>query len=95
MKVLSCLLALFCATASAVPSAPHMHDASSLAKTDPKVKQTPSFTNKELYNMTKNFFDQFIYPANVKQTASINSTLFSEDVLGRVDVTRTFVGRGR
>jgi len=72
-----------------------MHDAVPLAKTDPKVKQTPSFTNAELYNLTRHFFDQFIYPANLKQSASVNSTLFSEDVLGRVDVTRTFVGRGK
>jgi len=71
-----------------------MHDTLSLAKTNSKVKQTPSFTNAELYNMTRHFFDQFVYPANLKQSASINSTLFSEDVLGRVDATRTFVGRG-
>ncbi|TVY83101.1 hypothetical protein LSUE1_G005917, partial [Lachnellula suecica] len=35
----------------------------------------------------------FIYPANVEQAKSINSTLLAEDAQGRVDITRTFDGR--
>lgn len=46
----------------------------------------PNFKFDELFNMTKHFFDTFIYPANAKEARKINSTLFSEHVLGRVDV---------
>lgn len=50
-----------------------------------------------LYDNNKSVTDPdiVIYPANLEQTASINSTIFSVDVLGRVDATRTFVGRGK
>lgn len=60
---------------------------------NPRINQTPSFTLDELYNLTTAFVEAFMYPNNLAQTASINSTIFSEDVLGRVDVTRTFPGR--
>ncbi|KAG8528622.1 uncharacterized protein KY384_006309 [Bacidia gigantensis] len=52
-----------------------------------------NFTFKELYRMQKKFLDAFIYPANQKEAKKINSTIFSEDVQGRVDITRTFSGR--
>lgn len=55
--------------------------------------QTPSFTYSQLLNLTTTFFDTFVYPNNGAEAKKINSTLFSEDVLGRVDVTRTFNGR--
>jgi len=50
-----------------------------------------SFDN--LYRLTTRFWDNFIYPNNVDQLLSVNSTLFSEDVVGRVDDSRTFRGR--
>lgn len=53
----------------------------------------PVFTFNELYDMTTHFFDQFVYPNNVIQAKSINSTLWAEDVVGRVDATRNFNGR--
>lgn len=56
-------------------------------------EQSPYFTFDELYNMTTGFFDNFMYPNNAVQAKLINSTLFAEDVLGRVDVTRNFNGR--
>lgn len=59
--VLSTLLALSCAVAGAVPSGPHMHEAVSLSKTNTNVKQTPSFTHGELYNLTRHFFDSCLY----------------------------------
>ncbi|KAL9634652.1 MAG: hypothetical protein Q9164_003963 [Protoblastenia rupestris] len=52
-----------------------------------------NFTFNELYQMQKKFLDAFIYPANQVQAEAINSTLFSTDVQGRVDITRTFTGR--
>lgn len=53
----------------------------------------PNFTFDELYSLTTTFLDAYMYPNNSAQALSINSTLFSEDVIGRVDVTRVFVGR--
>jgi hypothetical protein len=48
---------------------------------------------KTLYSLNREFWDRFIYPNNVKEALSVNSTLFSEDVIGRVDDSRTFYGR--
>jgi len=39
------------------------------------------------------FADAFMYPNNTIEAAKINSTLFSENVQGRVDLTSTFDGR--
>lgn len=55
--------------------------------------ETPEFSFAELYNLTTRFFDAYIYPANTQQVKAINSTLFAENILGRVDVTRNFNGR--
>ncbi|KAH8660044.1 hypothetical protein BX600DRAFT_467128 [Xylariales sp. PMI_506] len=51
-----------------------------------------AYTTEQLYDLTTNFWDNFMYPNNCAQSEAINSTLFSEDVLGRIDVTRDFVG---
>ena len=51
------------------------------------------FPVPELYKMTTDFWDAFMYPENCLQAKSINSTLLAEDVQGRIDITRTFVGR--
>lgn len=39
------------------------------------------------------FADAFMYPNNTIEAAKINSTLFSDTVQGRVDLTSTFDGR--
>ncbi|KAH8819704.1 hypothetical protein F5884DRAFT_23627 [Xylogone sp. PMI_703] len=52
-----------------------------------------NFTFDELWNLQVNFLNNYTYPNNVIQAESINSTLFAEDVKGRVDITRTFDGR--
>lgn len=39
------------------------------------------------------FADAFMYPNNTIEASKINSTLFSENVQGRVDLTSTFDGR--
>ena len=39
------------------------------------------------------FADAFMYPNNTAEAAKINSTLFSENIQGRVDLTSTFDGR--
>lgn len=53
----------------------------------------PCFTFDELYNLQKKFLDSFIFPADQVEAKSINSSLLSEDCLGRIDITRTFKGR--
>ncbi|KAJ5475588.1 hypothetical protein N7539_007875 [Penicillium diatomitis] len=50
------------------------------------------YTFDELWNLEKKFWDEFLYPANVKQTRGNESTVFATDVQGRVDITRTFDG---
>lgn len=52
-----------------------------------------NFSFEELYELQKLFLNNFTYPYNAEQAESINSTLFAENVQGRVDVTRTFDGR--
>ncbi len=52
-----------------------------------------NFTFNELWDLHKKFLDNFIYPADIKQARSINSTLLAENVQGRIDITRTFNGR--
>ena len=39
------------------------------------------------------FADAFMFPNNTIQAAAINSTLFSENIQGRVDLTDNFDGR--
>jgi hypothetical protein len=55
---------------------------------------SPSPTNQPHYtfdyNLQVKFFDNFIYPADITQAKSINSTLLAEDVQRRIDITRTF-----
>ncbi len=53
----------------------------------------PCFEFDELYNLQKQFLNSFISPADQTQAKSINSSLLSEDCLGRIDITRTFKGR--
>lgn len=53
----------------------------------------PVFSVNELYYMSRCFFESFIYPQNQRESNMVNSTFFSENVLGRVDATRNFVGR--
>ncbi|KAG0647323.1 hypothetical protein D0Z07_6924 [Hyphodiscus hymeniophilus] len=57
------------------------------------ITNTPHFTYDELYKLLTNFWDNFLYPADGAQAKSINSTLLSENVQGRMDATRTFDGR--
>jgi len=55
--------------------------------------QQPDFNANELFNLTERFITSLIYPANVVQAKSLNSTLLAEDVIGRVDITGLFPGR--
>ncbi|KAL9008736.1 MAG: hypothetical protein Q9173_006169 [Seirophora scorigena] len=55
--------------------------------------QTPTFSFNQLWDLNLKFLDNFIYPADIVQARAINSTLLSEDILGRIDITRTFKGR--
>ena len=57
------------------------------------INNQPHFTYDELYKLLTNFWDNFLYPADVTQAKAINSTILSEDVQGRMDATRTFTGR--
>jgi hypothetical protein len=53
----------------------------------------PQPAKKRANNPTKRFITSLIYPANVVQAKSLNSTLLAEDVIGRVDITGLFPGR--
>ncbi|KAL8668880.1 MAG: hypothetical protein Q9168_006512, partial [Polycauliona sp. 1 TL-2023] len=53
----------------------------------------PNFTLPQSWNLNNKFLNSFIYPGNVQEAKSINSTVLAEDVQGRVDITRTFEGR--
>jgi hypothetical protein len=57
------------------------------------INNTPDLGYDELYKLLTNFWDNFLYPSDVTQAKAINSTIFSEDINGRIDVTRTFTGR--
>lgn len=46
-----------------------------------------------LYNLTRRFFDNMIVPFNLQQLDGLNSTIFAEDVTGRVSDSRKFLGR--
>lgn len=80
-------LALGLATSATTPySSAHAISAASC-------DDTPHFTYEELYKLLTDFWDSFLYPADVAQAKVVNSTIFSEDVQGRMDATRTFTGR--
>ncbi|KAI5277005.1 hypothetical protein E4T47_00013 [Aureobasidium subglaciale] len=55
--------------------------------------QTPNFSSQQLWNLTNRFLQNHMYPLNIAQSLSINSSLLSEDILGRVDATRDYAGR--
>lgn len=54
---------------------------------------TPKFTTDQLFNATVNFWDSWVAPGNQAQCDSINSTLFSTNVVGQVDITEVFTGQ--
>ncbi|KAK9472044.1 uncharacterized protein V1510DRAFT_418474 [Dipodascopsis tothii] len=51
------------------------------------------YSTGELFDLYQRFMDNLMFPANVIQANSINSTLLAENVVGRVDDTRRFDGR--
>ncbi|PSN58880.1 hypothetical protein BS50DRAFT_580384 [Corynespora cassiicola Philippines] len=53
----------------------------------------PFFSYAQLLELQNEFWQRFTYPNNIQEAQSINSTIFSEDVQGRVSDTRNFVGR--
>ncbi|CZR57617.1 uncharacterized protein PAC_07506 [Phialocephala subalpina] len=57
-----------------------------------KHASTPHFSFHKLYELEKNFFDNFLYPNSTRQAKTINSTLLADDIQGRIDITRTFDG---
>ncbi|KAF7340322.1 Secreted protein [Mycena venus] len=50
-------------------------------------------TLQQMLGFLQQFNTDFSYPRNVEVAKSINYTGFSEDIVGRVDVTETFIGR--
>jgi len=55
--------------------------------------ETPCFSFDTLYNLHKRFYDNFIFPNNLAQQRAINSSLIAPNCLGRVDLSRDFVGQ--
>lgn len=58
-----------------------------------KKDQQCYFSNEELFQHAISFANDYLYPNNVAQAKSINSSYFAEDVVGRIDVTRNFEGK--
>lgn len=50
-------------------------------------------SHDELFTHYQKFWDAFIFPASSAQLQSINSSLFTEDVVGQADMTRRYIGR--
>lgn len=59
----------------------------------PAINNKPDFSYDQLYKLNVNFWNNFLYPADVAEAQAINSTIFATDVKGRIDATRTFDGR--
>lgn len=96
MKSFSIILSTLLALVTAFPSDTESPRGSSLLKrqtANASASSQPNFTFDQLWAFHNHFLDNFIYPANIKVAKSINSTIFAENVQGRVDVTRTFEGR--
>ncbi|KAL4789692.1 hypothetical protein BDV19DRAFT_20664 [Aspergillus venezuelensis] len=51
------------------------------------------FTFDELWVLQNTLWDNFLYPANLQQINATDTSVFAENVQGRVDITRTFDGR--
>ncbi|KAF2872881.1 hypothetical protein BDV95DRAFT_605470 [Massariosphaeria phaeospora] len=64
-----------------------------VARGELAINQTPDLGYKELWDLQNMFYTRFKYPNNVNEVESINSTIFSDDVQGRVSDTRNFEGR--
>ena len=50
-------------------------------------------SHDRMHAVYKAFLDAIMYPNNVVQAKSINSTLFADNIQGRVDLTNNFDGR--
>lgn len=53
----------------------------------------PNLGPQKLFELQRHFFDRFIWPNNEEEAKTINSTIFAENVQGRVSDTRNFEGR--
>ncbi|KAF2274437.1 uncharacterized protein EI97DRAFT_435269 [Westerdykella ornata] len=53
----------------------------------------PNLGYRKLWDLQNMFWTRFKYPNNVAEAMSLNSTIFSENVQGRVSDTRNFEGR--
>ncbi|KAL8635824.1 MAG: hypothetical protein Q9228_006722 [Teloschistes exilis] len=96
MKSFSTILSTLFAIVRAFPADTESTRAPSLIErqtANASASSQPNFTFDQLWGFHNHFLDNFIYPANIKVAKSINSTIFAENVQGRVDVTRTFEGR--
>ncbi|RAK95706.1 uncharacterized protein BO80DRAFT_249267 [Aspergillus ibericus CBS 121593] len=60
----------------------------------PLIRATPAnYTFNQLWSLTTHFWDNFLYPANTAHINPNDTTIFADNVQGRVDVTRTFSNR--
>ena len=57
------------------------------------VEKQHALSQADLRSLYERFWQAFTFPNNIDQLMSINSTLFAEEVIGRVDVSRMYVGR--
>lgn len=63
-----------------------------LFRNDPSCPVYGSLKEKNLAG-AHTFFKAIMYPNNIPQKKAIESPLFTKDVVGRVDITNTFIGQ--
>jgi hypothetical protein len=82
-----------CISAASTVSSSSSSSFSSTSASASSGPSAESINYQQKYEWFVRFANAFMYPNNTVQAATINSTLFSEDVQGRVDETSTFDGR--
>jgi hypothetical protein len=58
------------------------------------INQTPDFGYEKLYELQQGFWKRFMFPNNVKEAESINSTIFSDDVSATFPILLCQTSRG-
>ena len=58
-----------------------------------RVSSQSNLTYDDLVTLHERFWDAFIYPASTEQLMAINSSLYAEDVVGRVSDSGTYLGQ--
>ncbi|KAF2002109.1 hypothetical protein P154DRAFT_574423 [Amniculicola lignicola CBS 123094] len=86
--ILSAAFIVFAGVAAVISASPSVS-----RRDEPNNISSPNLGYNELYRLQNQFYERFKYPNNVVEAHSINSSVFAENVQGRVSDTRNFQGR--